>query len=1482
MPVSLKDFAKSLSDSGLISTEELQDFLGSFPSEKRPTSPKELARELIRAGKITKYQAEEVYRGRTKGLVLGNYVILDKIGAGGMGQVFKARHKVMERVVALKVLPPQAVKSAQSVQRFHREVKAAAKLEHPNIVTAHDADESGGIHFLVMQCVDGSDLSHIVSERGPLPVETAVDCIIQAARGLEYAHKQGVVHRDIKPANVLVDKEGTVKILDMGLARVFEEGEVAEDRLTDSGQVMGTCDYMAPEQAEDTHTADHRADIYSLGCTLYRLVTGNKPYEGGSPIQILMAHRAAPIPSLSEQRPDVPASLEAAYQKMMAKTPEDRYQSMTDVIAALEACVSKERQPVVSEASSDSALTAFLQNLSDGGVATRQKAAKVAEETVPSRADVETDKSIWRKIVPVDRRQRWIFAGIAAASALLIVLFGVVLSLRTPDGTLIVEIKEPDAIVKVLDEEGKVEIERKGGDGKLSISVDPGKHRLKVEKDGFQFFTESFEIASGEQVGIKATLKRLEEKAKVTSSFPKVEMPSTAFDPVEEVVESLEPVRTLGEATGDFGLAFSPDGLLLGHSTFPARLRNTNTWEWNSQLDGLNEAMTNLAFSSDGSLVALDQSADTLILWDLMKGEPRWSVATGGRSFFRSLDFSPDNSLLASLGRDCIAKLWDVATGELRQTIPIENVDDVVFSPSGSVLACGAGERLALWDATAGRLQSSFEDTEYDRGEQIRSISFSPDGSMLATANGAQDRVRIWDPMSGTVRQRLERKSARKSKVVAFSPDGSVLAVGYSDGTLTLWNPISGEELVTFLAHGDYVREVAFSPKAPLLASTGHDLTCKIWDVSKLVRPQAAVTTRETTDSRELLRTLEGHEDGVSSVAVAPDGSMLASGSGDSTVRLWDVATGALRKTIKEHSDGVSSVAFSPDGTLLASGSHDKTVILWDLTAGRVRRTLEGYAVAVSSVAFSPDGSLLATGCGAGDNPKLWDVATGEPRHGAMGPFFEKAGGLVAFSPDGSSLAVRGLNRVVDFLNLGTQEIRRFNFKVGDFVFSPDGSLMAASSTGEAVVNLWHLSTGQLKRTLNGHTRPVWSLAFSPDGSLLASGGRDQDNSIMLWDVAAAKPLTTLVGHKSGVRSLAFTPDSSVLVSGSGDKTVKIWDVSKLLPSKPKSNTPPLAIAPFNPEEAKQHQEAWAKHLGVPVVEKNSIGMQMVLIPPGEFLMGSTEEEIEELLKEGEEEGWLNRDLANRISSEGPQHTARISKPFRLAATEVTVGQFKEFVQSTEYETEAEKDGQGGRGFVEVAGVWTWEQKPDFNWRNPGAEQTDQHPVVNVSSNDAVAFCRWLSEQEGRPYLLPTEAQWEYACRSGSTTRWCFGNGEEDLGQYAWYGGDNDSKASSPVGEKLPNGFGMFDMHGNVWECCSDWYAEAYYNASPVADTEGPATGDRPVQRGGAFYHPPRLVRSAHRMSGEPTHRDGNIGFRPVLQIDPTDPKPTPKPPAEE
>jgi serine/threonine protein kinase len=337
--ISREEFIQNLNDSGLWSRQEIDKTLQELAGPGDAADGAALAKIFVTAGELTGFQAEAIYERRFSELVIGNYEVLDRLGVGAMGTVYKARHRHLKRLAALKVLPRDVGQAPELVRRFRREVEVVARLSHPNIVMAYDADEALAGNFLVMEFVNGQDLATAVVQRGALPIREAVDSVLQAARGLAYAHDQGIVHRDIKPANLLRDITGTIKVADLGLARFSDAlkkpGEVVS-RLTQVGGVLGTASFMPPEQARDSTTIDHRADIYSLGCTLYYLLTARVPYPGTSVMETLLLHRDAPIPSLCAARTEIPPALDAIFRRMAAKQPADRFQSMTEVVKALE------------------------------------------------------------------------------------------------------------------------------------------------------------------------------------------------------------------------------------------------------------------------------------------------------------------------------------------------------------------------------------------------------------------------------------------------------------------------------------------------------------------------------------------------------------------------------------------------------------------------------------------------------------------------------------------------------------------------------------------------------------------------------------------------------------------------------------------------------------------------------------------------------------------------------------------------------------------------------------------------------------------------------------------------------------------------------------------------------------------------------------------------------------------------------------------
>jgi len=519
----LADFVAALSDSGLMADDELDQerrHLGSADARA-------LAESLIRQERLTAFQVRVLcgLKNDTP-LVLGDYVLLDELGEGGMGKVYRARHRRLDTDVALKVMSASVLDNTDAVQRFEREARVAASLNHPHIVRVQDAREESGRQLLVMELVEGENLSELVKRRGPLPVGESIECLRQAALGLQHAHEQGVIHRDIKPSNILVDVSGRVRILDMGLARPQVQGgrvgDVTRPELTTTGHVMGTIDFMAPEQGEDARSADERSDIYSLGCTLYYLLTGSSVYPGATPMQRLLAHHKAPIPSLRQLRPDVPESLDAAFQKMLAKSPDERLASMTELLellASIDTESSAPPSPVTPPAETHEPEGTSVDESLEGTVTFQRGAGKPqtaeAAESFPPASTGAANRNRWLTVAAL-----LLIAGFAGLYAA-----GVIFNVRTSGGTLTLEC-DPALLAdaEITIDGGKVTLNDPGDGKPVTITVDKNSGELEITRPGFKLFAREFRLADDDDHSICITFERAVDKQPTT--VPNVDRPT--------------------------------------------------------------------------------------------------------------------------------------------------------------------------------------------------------------------------------------------------------------------------------------------------------------------------------------------------------------------------------------------------------------------------------------------------------------------------------------------------------------------------------------------------------------------------------------------------------------------------------------------------------------------------------------------------------------------------------------------------------------------------------------------------------------------------------------------------------------------------------------------------------------------------------------------------------------------------------------------
>jgi WD40 repeat protein/serine/threonine protein kinase len=1125
---------------------------------------------------------------------LGDFVLIREIGRGGKGIVYEAEQTSLRRTVALKVLTAAGSIDERQLQRFQIEARAAAALHHPNIIPVFGVGTERRVPFYAMQFIDGISLAAVIGEmrqlkglesggpttacaltrsllaghfaptpeqglpsdfigsqlnptsscppsltpesarsRGPGRgfMRTVAELGIQAASALEHAHGHGILHRDIKPSNLLVDEAGHLWVTDFGLARMQGESD-----LTQTGDVLGTLRYLCPESAAGGGKRvflDGRTDIYSLGVTLYELLTLRPAFFGDDRVEILR-RIAQDMPTPPRKLdPTIPIDLETIVLKAMAKAPPDRYATAAELAADLGRFL--ENRPI----------HARRPSFADRGAKwIRRHRALVANlATAVGLIGVALALAGWRYTSLLRRHNVALQTAVAKAEE---------------------QAKEATRQRRIADRHAFASTLRLAGQAVLSRQFETAQDLLdsiRTNSDGEDsrgfawYFLHRLArrelVRLPEQDDVTFTVSMSHDGRTIASSHP--ESSIVLWD-----VPSESPRLRIEEPGVRYGATcLTSDGRLLiacGLPQTPESLHDLGIWDTTT---GELRAVLHAHPFPPGTFVGYDRTIFSL--------DSERLVAHA---------WIPDK------GRTSI-RIWalDLDRKKHRPLVALDGLDAVAFAPAGPYFATLDGSQLAVRDVSSGAVvrQSHSEpggigslalsrdgrmlatatpnqgiivrDTDdwehqsrYDVGAPIIRLSFDPLGTALAAVDD-EYAVRICDRPSGRIRRLTPddvTDGRRENVQLCFSDDGARLAaqsertVGGRQPTV-VWDVASGRRLATMPS-----RSPGFGLFAPdgrsFITATTIGRAPRIWYFDPAHEPPSPA----------------GHKDEAWAAAYSPDGKILATGSDDTdepqTIKLWDPATGQLVRGWNGGVGTVASLAFSPDGRWLASGhlTLRDNVRIWDVVDGHLLRTLSGRNDRVRSVAFAPDGRTLASAGGYEHQPgedwaiHVWDVAAGTCLRQLEG--HSDIVHSLAFSPDGRSLATASPDKSIRMWDAETGRLVRIARDPMQFVavaFAPDGRTLAAA-TGPGVVTIRDAITLETMNTIrHENNETLRGLAFAPDGQSVATCG--MSGKIRLWDTLTGQELLTLEGHKAQVNGIAFAPDGSSLASCSHDGQVKLW-----------------------------------------------------------------------------------------------------------------------------------------------------------------------------------------------------------------------------------------------------------------------------------------------------------------------------------------------------
>ena len=1140
---------------------------------------------------------------RAAGRRFGDYELLGEIARGGMGVVYRARQVSLNRVVALKMILKGELATPADVQRFRTEAEAVASLDHPHIVPIYEVGEHDGEPFFSMRLIEGDSLDKKAGPRRK--PRAAARLAATVARAVHHAHQRGILHRDLKPANILLDEQGQPHITDFGLAKRVEGAA----QQTQTGAVLGTPSYMAPEQAAGRKGLTVGVDVYALGAILYECLTGRPPFRAESALETLVQVLEREPPPLRQIEPSVPRDLETICLKCLAKSPPHRYAGAADLADDLERWLDGEpirarrvgtleravkwarRQPLVAALL---AVVVLVATAGLGGVLWKYRDAEQQKQIAQQERDYSQEQealAIARGELVERRRQEaehlrrraqkgeddaWQELQRSRHSLFTAQLFRVA-GLWDRDPVLARELLEDDRVCRPELRNfawGVYHRLSRWGRRKLPVF---GEH-LAYSPDG-----KILALSHHQTIRLWDTAREGTIAGWVAHEGP-IRSLAISGDGKrlasggEDKLLRIWDVRTgklLHSLKGQMGairaVAFHPDGKTVAAGGGALRKVKDPSWRlgqgeirlWDLTtgkdrvlLKGHDAAIYCLALSPDGKTLAAGTTHQSNIhLFDV---PPDWPSAAGvGKAratlyrkagWIQGLGFSPDGKLLADGSASQTVGLWDLTTNQLVATLwgHTDEVEGIAFSRDGRLVASAGRDRTArIWDVARKR-----EVAVLRHMERLNEVAFSPDGKTLTTSSGAT--VQRWQ-LSPTEFRRVILPG-RPRGLFAFAPDTNRVAVVDQDGTVRLLDARKGGQLATIGKPLKVITCLTFHPNGKSLAIAGADGTVKWWNI----------------DTRREQGTLPGHAGGAQALAFSPDGLSLAVGCGRGDVKVWALEGGAVRLVRPLPGKAkVTALVFSPDGKALVR-SDSTGLSLWDVGSGSRRASCQPPEGGAVVLAFARDGKTIASGHATATY--LWEG----PSLQSLGRF-PGQGLALAFTPDGRSLAVGRRDHTVQLIDVAGRQalavLPGYTRPVACLAFSPDGQTLASASShlndavwwadgGEVV--LW--STGgedRARSTLHAHAA-LSSLACTSDGKLLASA---QGNTLKVWDLTTRQEVGALEGHKGPILALAGTADGSHLASGSADGTIGLWDLKtrRRLHSFP-GDTGPVRVLAFSPD----------------------------------------------------------------------------------------------------------------------------------------------------------------------------------------------------------------------------------------------------------------------------------------------------------------------------